>query len=80
MADKPTAINATTAEGATLELLMYLQNKERDATANPQGRNFVTGTYNSDTGTYSGTYSFPCTLTINATGQIVLTADEYVGI
>lgn len=78
MADKPATIGATTAEGAALEVLMYLQSLERDTAKNPQGRNFVTGTYNSDTGIYSGTFSFPCTLALNPDGSIKLSADEYL--
>lgn len=72
-------LKAGTAEGLALETLMRLQALERTPANNPDGRNFVTGTYNSDTGVYSGTYSFPVTQTIDATnGNLVLEASEYL--
>lgn len=72
-------LKATTAEGLALEALMRLQGLERTAAKNPNNRNFVTGSYNSDTGLFTGTYSFPVTQTIDATtGNLTLVADEYL--
>ncbi|MBD1899265.1 hypothetical protein NDI44_08675 [Trichocoleus sp. DQ-A3] len=72
-------LKATTAEGLALEALMKLQALERTPAKNPDNRNFVTGTYNSDTGVFSGTYSFPVIQTIDATtGNLTLVADEYL--
>lgn len=73
------ALKSTTAEGLALESLMQLQAIERTAARNPDNRNFVTGTYNSDTGIYSGTFSFPVNQAIDATsGNLTLEAAEYL--
>ncbi|MBD1925758.1 hypothetical protein H6F74_05605 [Trichocoleus sp. FACHB-90] len=72
-------LKADTAEGLALESLMQLQAIERTTARNPDNRNFVTGTYNSDTGIYSGTFSFPVAQTIDpATGNLVLAATPYL--
>ena len=72
-------LKSDTREGIALEALMMLQAIERNPALNPDTRNFVTGTYNSDTGVFAGTYSFPVAQTIDpATGQIRLEATEYL--
>jgi len=58
-------------ERYALEVLMYLQSLELNPVTNPQNRNFVTGTYNSDTGRYQGSFSIPMILAINAANGIV---------
>lgn len=62
-----------------LEALMYLQNLERDPTKNPSSRNYVTGTYNSDTGLYQGSFSLPIIFSLDAgTGVVNYGADPYL--
>lgn len=62
-----------------LEVLMFLQNLERDPTKNPSSRNYVTGTYNSDTGLYQGSFSLPCLFNLDAaTGVVSYGADPYL--
>lgn len=72
---------STTPEGYALEVLMYLQAMEQNETANPANRNFITGSYNSDTGLYQGSFSVPCTVALDAsTGAIEYTADPYLSL
>lgn len=58
-------------EKYALEVLMYLQGLEQNPSLNPQGRNFITGTYNSDNGLYQGSFSIPVLLGIDATSGVV---------
>lgn len=53
-------------EAYALEVLMFLQQKEADSNSNTNNRNFVTGTYNSDSGKYTGTFSIPCTFALDS--------------
>lgn len=69
---------STTIESTVLEVLMYLQFLEADATKNTNGRNFVTGTYNSDTRIYRGTFSLPVAVAIGPNGEAIVTANEYL--
>lgn len=66
-------------EKYALEVLMYLQNLERDPAKNPSNRNYVTGTYNSDTGLYQGSFSLPVIMGIDAASGVVnYGADPYL--
>ncbi|WOD37370.1 hypothetical protein [Nodosilinea sp. E11] len=68
-----------TPEKYALEVLMYLQNLERTPALNPSSRNFVTGTYNSDTGVYQGSFNIPVIMGIDATSGVVsYGADPYL--
>lgn len=69
---------STTIEATVLEILMFLQLLETDATKNTNNRNFVTGTYNSDTRIYRGTFSLPVAMTIGPNGEAIVTANEYL--
>lgn len=62
---------ANTPEGYALEVLMYLQNLERNPSLNPQNRNFISGSYNSDTGRYEGSYSVPVIYSVDAGSGII---------
>lgn len=75
--DSPTFVS-TRAEAYVLEVLMYLQFLERQPSRNPQNRNYVTGTFNSDTGIYQGTFNLPITITLDAEGKPLITATEYI--
>lgn len=78
-AGSPT-FKSTTIEAYCLEVLQYLQILERNTAKNPQNKNFVSGTFNSDTGVYSGTFSIPVTLEIAtvAPGGVTFNAVEYL--
>jgi hypothetical protein len=66
-------------EGYALEVLMYLQAKEQDGNSNPNSRNYITGTYNSDTGIYQGSFSIPVILGLDAaTGVVNYGANPYL--
>lgn len=68
-----------TPEKYALEVLMYLQNLERNPTLNPSSRNYVSGTYNSDTGLYQGSFSLPVIFGIDAGfGVVNYGADPYL--
>lgn len=72
---------STTPEAYALEVLMYLQALEQTEGANPANRNFITGSYNSDTGLYQGSFSIPCTVALDAaTGAIEYTATPYLSL
>ncbi|MFQ4134759.1 hypothetical protein PGN35_000395 [Nodosilinea sp. PGN35] len=58
-------------EKYALEVLMYLQSLELNPVLNPQNRNLITGTYNSDTGLYQGSFSIPVILAIDAASGVV---------
>ncbi|WP_156119955.1 hypothetical protein [Leptolyngbya sp. KIOST-1] len=66
-------------EKYALEVLMYLQNLENTPGLNPQNRNFVSGTYNSDNQRYEGSFSIPVTFSLNpTTGVISYGANPYL--
>lgn len=67
-----------TIEGYVLEVLMYLQNLELQSAKNPNNRNYITGSYNSDSRLYSGTFSLPITQEIGADGTVSFAAVEYL--
>jgi hypothetical protein len=70
---------STTPEAYALEVLMFLQNLEQTSGANPDNRNLVTGSFNSDTGIYQGSFSLFCDVALDpVTGAIVYTAQEYL--
>lgn len=58
-------------EKYALEVLMYLQSLELNPATNPQNRNFITGTYNSDTSIYQGSFSIPVLMAIDAASGVV---------
>ncbi|MBW4486098.1 MAG: hypothetical protein KME14_26545 [Tildeniella torsiva UHER 1998/13D] len=66
-------------EKYALEVLMFIQNLERNPTLNPSSRNYVTGTYNSDTGLYQGSFSLPVLFNLDAgSGNVNYGADPYL--
>jgi len=69
---------SNTIEKQALEVLMSIQALEANATANPNNSNFVTGTYNSESKVYAGTFSIPATQTIGTGGVLQIEADQYL--
>lgn len=69
---------STVIERYALEVLMYLQAAERISAKNPQNLNAVTGSYNSDSGVYTGNFSLPITVSITASGNCQIAAVEYL--
>lgn len=71
--------NGTTPEKYALEVLMFLQSRENTPALNPDNRNFISGTFNSDNGRYDGAFSIPTTFALNpTTGAIIYTASPYL--
>jgi len=67
-----------TCAGYLIELVMFAQNLERSTVKNPNKLNYVTGTYNSENNSFSGSITVPIITSINAEGGTVYTADEYL--
>lgn len=69
---------SATVEAYCLEVLMHLQVLELQSAKNPNNRNYVTGTFNADTGTYSGSFNLPITTSLDADGSVKVQASEYL--
>lgn len=69
---------STVIERYLLEVLMYLQSLEQQTAKNPQGVNYITGNFNSDTGLYQGSFTLPIALALAASGKVEITAQEYL--
>lgn len=69
---------STTPEAYLLEVITYLQSLEATAAKNPNGLNQISGTYNADTGVYSGNFVIPLSIAFDASGSIDFTAREYL--
>lgn len=68
-----------TPEKYALEVLMFLQSLELQPAKNPQNRNFISGTFNSDSGLYQGSFSIPVILGVDAvTGVVNYGANPYL--
>jgi hypothetical protein len=70
--------SSASVEAAVLERLMYLQGLEQQSARNPNSRNFVTGTFDSETKLYQGTFSLPVATEIGSQGEIKFTAIPYL--
>ena len=73
----PTFVS-TTPEAYLLEVLTFLQAKEANSTSNPNGLNYVTGSYNADSGLYQGGFSLPCSFALGTGGKLEITASPYL--
>ena len=67
-------LKATTAEGQILELLTILQKLEKEKDAEDR----VQITYNINTFSVTGSFSIPAIQQINPSGQLVISAFEYI--
>jgi hypothetical protein len=59
-------------------MMSFLQIKELDATTNPDGKDYIGGTHSQTGLAYEGEFRFPVKVTIDSTGNIKYTADEYL--
>ncbi|HEY9657738.1 MAG TPA: hypothetical protein V6C65_04675 [Allocoleopsis sp.] len=75
--DNPT-FKSTNPIAYLLEVLMYLQALERNPAKNASNRNYITGTYNSDSGLYQGSFRIPIVIGLAPDGSIAVTADQYL--
>lgn len=69
---------SSTAAGYLIEIVIYIQNLERNSTTNPENRNYVSGTFNSDSTIFSGSISLPIVMSLDDQGRVVYTAREYL--
>lgn len=67
-----------TAEGRTLEVLVFLQTLEKNPLKNPQNRTYINGTLNTRSGLYGGTFSLPVTESLFTDGSLRLQAKTYL--
>jgi hypothetical protein len=71
-------LNATTIEGQLMELVTAIQILENDTDANPNNQNRVTGSFNSDNGTFTGTFNLQIAQAVDNTGKPIFTAVTYL--
>lgn len=71
-------LQSNSLEGQLLELISKIQNLEGNAETNPDNLNRVTGSFNQDTGVYSGSFSIPCSSFVNAQGMPTFAAMTYL--
>lgn len=69
---------SNTCTGYFIEVVIYIQNLESNSTYNPDKRNYVTGTFNSDSTIFSGSINLPINVNIDENGGVVYTAKEYL--
>ncbi|MEC4804428.1 MAG: hypothetical protein SAJ12_10520 [Jaaginema sp. PMC 1079.18] len=75
-----TAITTTagTLEGQLLEILFKMQQMENTSANNPNGKNAITGTINSDSNTFAGSFTLALTTSLSASGQPTFDAEAYL--
>lgn len=71
-------LSSTTIENQVVELMSKIQAIESNPENNPDNNNRITGTFNQDTGIYSGTFNIPCSVVITAEGAPSFVAKEYL--
>ena len=71
-------LNGTTIEQQLIELVSRIQVLENNTSNNPDGQNFVTGSANTDTGVFSGTFNIPIGVSVDGSGNTVITATPYL--
>ena len=71
-------LSSSTIEGQMVELVSRIQIAEADSAKNPNNVNAITGSYNQDTGIFSGTFSIPCDAAVDASGLPSFAAQEYL--
>lgn len=73
------AISGTTAEAYTLELMLWMINKQKDTnSSNPEKIINITGTINLNEGIIEGDYKIPFTSALSSNGGVQDIAREYL--
>lgn len=72
-------LTATTAEQQLIELINQIQILESNVASNPDKKDCVSGTYNSNTGVFSAQITMPCTPIVGANGSTGYQATTYLG-
>lgn len=71
-------ITTLTAESQLLEIFGFLQQCEADTTKNTGNKDYIQGTFNFNTLTFSGNFNIPVTIATNASGLVTVVAKEYL--
>jgi hypothetical protein len=71
-------LNSATIEQQIVELINQIQILERGEDTNLNNNDFVSGTYNSNTGIFSATINIPCSPSVAADGTTGYVATEYL--
>jgi hypothetical protein len=71
-------LKSTTAEARLLEIFTYLQQAESDKVKNPNLIDYVQGSFNANTLTFTGSFNLPIGQVIDASGNIVISATTYL--
>jgi len=61
-----------------VEVVVYIQNLEKDLTKNPGKIDNVSGRFDIDKGIFTGSINLPVTLSISTQGGVLYTADSYL--
>lgn len=69
---------STTCAGYLLEAIIYCQNLEKNPAKNPNNNNNISGTFNIDRATFSGTIDLPILVSINSDGKVLYATDQYL--
>ncbi len=69
---------STTCAGYLLEAIIYCQNLEKNTAKNPNNQNNISGSFNIDSATFSGTINLPISVSISSDGNVAYIADEYL--
>lgn len=67
-----------TCAGYFVEVVIYIQNLEKNSALNPNNNNYVTATFNSDNTIFSGSINLPVKVSVDASGSVVYIAQEYL--
>ncbi|MEH2381139.1 MAG: hypothetical protein V7K27_20005 [Nostoc sp.] len=68
----------TTAAGCLIEIASFIQSKESDIVANPNGNNYTNFNYDGDNAIFGGTATIPFTVSIDANGKPLINVTEYL--
>ena len=71
-------IGAETLESLTMSLIEFGQDQELTAARNPQSLNYITSNIDRDGMVLSSSLSFPCNITPNPDGTLLITSTDYL--
>lgn len=71
-------IKSTVLENHLLETMILLQLQEQDVSKNSTKKDYIQGSYNTNSKLFNGNYSLPVVQTINTDGQLVVNVPDYL--
>lgn len=69
---------STNLPAYAVEVIYYCQILENTSASNPDNKNFINATFDSDKQTFTGTITLPYTRTIDASGDVKMSISEYL--